>query len=773
MARRRSSKVTSRVVTGRKPMPDRRAVVLGAAATAAVSFALLPLAAAPSAHADIEDVVIDPIVNAISSALTSATDAFAAMDPAAGLSVVDLGTGGLDTGAVSAAAIDMAGGSAGASTADSAAAAGAASFDSLLHTLEQEWITSAAGINFDDNLNTLWTDFGGSGLFIGNGADGVGGGTLAEATGGAGGVLFGDGGNGATDAAGVGGDGGSAGLFGDGGEGGAGADGTGGAGGAGGAGGTILGDGGAGGNGGDGSAVLAGGAGGDGGNAVSPLGDGGTGGNGGDSQAGADASILPALGGAGGDGGSLGNHGLNGDFGTLTGGSSGESALTTTNGWITNTDGQVVIDHGLNFNTIEAGDPISDQDAAFLQENGFNSARIFVDWAQIEPEPGVFDNSYLDTVQQTVQTLASHDISTTVTFDAYGTNGSGAATEPSWADVGVTGTSGTSLPFPLNVFFDTRTNEGWDSFFTNADAPNGAGLENDYSQMLEYVANYLKGDNMVNYDIVNEPSPGSGLLSTLLGSPFFESQQLTPFYDEAANAIRAVDPTAPVLYEPNVLFDTGLVPIHLGTVDAPGTALSFHAYCEFQISGSCLPDVDSMISNADAYAKAQDIPALLTEFGGTSSLPTITPNLIEAPMNAADQHDLGWDEFLFSGTANNGQSLVYNPDLPPTGDNVNTTDLQTIAEPYPQVTSGTPGSYSFENGVFQYTYSTAAVSGSGDFPAGSETTISVPTVEFPDGYTVSVTGGEVVSAPDATQLVIESNSGASTISVTVSPVAAS
>src|SRR5580693_5728322 len=60
---------------------------------------------------------------------------------------------------------------------------------------------------------------------IGNGADGMAGGTLTQANGSAGGILFGNGGAGATDAAGQGGGGGAAGLIGSGGAGGAGADG--------------------------------------------------------------------------------------------------------------------------------------------------------------------------------------------------------------------------------------------------------------------------------------------------------------------------------------------------------------------------------------------------------------------------------------------------------------------------------------------------------------------------------------------------------------------
>jgi PE family len=98
---------------------------------------------------------------------------------------------------------------------------------------------------------------------IANGANGIAGGTLAQANGGAGGILVGNGGFGATDAAGQGGVGGTAGLIGNGGAGGAGS--TGGAGGRGGGGGLLLGNGGVGGVGGAGTDGASGGAGGAGG----------------------------------------------------------------------------------------------------------------------------------------------------------------------------------------------------------------------------------------------------------------------------------------------------------------------------------------------------------------------------------------------------------------------------------------------------------------------------------------------------------------------------
>jgi endoglycosylceramidase len=612
-----------------------------------------------------------------------------------------------------------------------------------LHAGVESWINSSFGEQVDHLLNTASGQF-----LIGNGADG----TLLDHNGGDGGLWLGDGGNGwDSDQAGLaGGSGGDAlGFFGNGGDGG------------------LGGVGASGGDGGDGGSLF------------------GIGGDGGNAGAGATAAGLPALGGAGGNAGTFGEHGMVGHYGVLAADPNQTQDLPgslppvgTSGGWLTNSDGQVVMLHGLNeVYKMAPGEPLAsgfdDDDAAFLAEHGFNAVRVGVIWSDLEPHPGVFSPTYLQSIEQTVQTLGKHGIYSIIDFhqDAYSTafGGEGA---PDWA-VQTDGVANPSLPFPYNEFFNPAEQQAWESFWSNADASNGIGLENNYSQMLEYVAHAFNGNsNVAGFELMNEPSPGSStFLSTLFGNPFFDSQQLTPFYDQGADAIRAVDPSTPIFFEPNVLSNAG-VPTDLGTVDASNTVLSFHDYCEFSLGPlGCIPSVSGIVGNAESYAQAHGIPLFMTEFGATSDQAAIL-----GPMQGADQHLIGWTEWAYSGQGDittsadppGSESLIYNPAEPLTGANVNTGNLETLAEPYPQVISGTPTSYSFENGILQFSYSTEKADGLGSFPAGSHTTISIPRVEFPDGYQVSVTGGEALSAANAAELVIVSNTGASAVSVTVS-----
>jgi endoglycosylceramidase len=83
------------------------------------------------------------------------------------------------------------------------------------------------------------------------------------------------------------------------------------------------------------------------------------------------------------------------------------------------------------------------------------------------------------------------------------------------------------------------------------------------------------------------------------------------------------------------------------------------------------------------------------------------------------------------------------------------------------VVAGIPNNWSFSDGVFSFSYSTAIAGGAGNFEPGSQTQISIPQLQFPNGYQVSVTGGEVHSADNAAVLVIGSNAGADTVTVTV------
>lgn len=597
-----------------------------------------------------------------------------------------------------------------------------------LHAGIEDWINSVPGQQFGGFVNELLGSYA-----IGDGTAG----TAADPDGGNGGWLLGDGGVGYN-----GGDGGDAAWFGNGGAGGEGGPGM---------------------------------AGGDGGEGGWWIGNGGNGGDAGDNPV---EGALPALGGAGGDGGMIGTHGAVGHFGTVAGATVPvPGGLTTTEGWITDDDGRVVILHGLNQvykipPYTPSSDGFDDEDAAFLAANGFNVVRLGVIWAGVEPQPGEFDQAYLDSIEQTVQTLANHNIHVILDFhqDLYNEEFQGEGA-PDWA-VQDGGLSNPALGFPTNYVFNPAQNHAWDAFWDNAKASDGIGLQNHYAMAWEYVANHFKDNSSIaGYELMNEPWPGSQFLPSLLGSGHFEAQQLTPFYNQLTSAIRAVDPDTPVYFEPSVMFNW-TVPTQLGTIDDDHTVFAFHNYCLFNaafgIDFGCAFTDNIILGNAADYTEAQGIPGLMTEFGATDKA-----NVIATMLGQTNPYQFGWTEWAYTGhditsSDPNGQALVFDPSQPPVGDNVDMDKLATLAEPYPQLVSGTPTGWSFTNGTFNFSYSTEMASGTGNFADGSHTQISVPAVEYPHGYTVTVTGGHVVSAANAPVLVIASDTGAGSVNVVVS-----
>jgi endoglycosylceramidase len=462
-----------------------------------------------------------------------------------------------------------------------------------------------------------------------------------------------------------------------------------------------------------------------------------------------------------------------GDTGLAVGG------LRQVGRWITDATGRVVVLHGVNqvFKVAPyepSADGFGDDDAAFLAANGFDAVRVGVIWAAVEPQPGVYDDNYLDSIDDTVRTLAAHGIVSLLDFhqDQYNEKFQGEGA-PAWA-VPPSSTPNPALGFPYNYLLNPAEWQVWDRFWNNDKAPDGVGLQDHLAHAWAHVAQRFAGDQAVaGYEVLNEPWPGTlgeVCAAPLVGCRAFDAGKLTAFYKRIDHAIRTVDPTHTVYVEPNALF-TQSSTTGLGAIGDPRAGFAYHVYCLsesfFQKETLC-PQLDELsVSSANRYATNHRMPPLLTEFGATTDLANISEMV-----QLADKYRTGWLEWAYTGndktsSSPDGQALVLDPSEPPTGDNVLTDKLTALATPYPQVVAGTPTSWSFSSGVFRLDYSTTRATGLGRFGAGAQTEVAVPAIQFPSGYQVTATGATVTSAPDAPELVLSAAPGATTIQVTV------
>lgn len=97
------------------------------------------------------------------------------------------------------------------------------------------------------------------------------------------------------------------------------------------------------------------------------------------------------------------------------------SRWTTQGRWVTDAQHRVVITQGINEvakSAPYAPDAVGfgEDDAAFLEAQGFTSVRLGVLWAGVEPRPGVYDDAYLARVERTVRILNAHGIASVLDF---------------------------------------------------------------------------------------------------------------------------------------------------------------------------------------------------------------------------------------------------------------------------------------------------------------------------------------------------------------------
>jgi endoglycosylceramidase len=256
----------------------------------------------------------------------------------------------------------------------------------------------------------------------------------------------------------------------------------------------------------------------------------------------------------------------------------------------------------------------------------------------------------------------------------------------------------------------------------------------------------------------------------------FDQQSLNPFYHRVLAAVRAVDDRTLVWYEPNVIFNNG-AGTFAGPLSDPHAGFAFHDYCLIEPNtgspaGCGIPD-DLVFSNAVNHVASTGEAVMETEFGATDDTAYLTDMV-----QRADRFMVPWLEWAYCGcgdptTSGPGdkQAIVRDPTKPPTGSNLVQPTLHALAEPYPQVISGTPSSWGFTPATrtLSVRYSTTRVSSGSRFPSGSITEIATPALVYGGHYGARVNGGAVVSKPGASVLQVAECPGARSISVTVAP----
>jgi len=444
--------------------------------------------------------------------------------------------------------------------------------------------------------------------------------------------------------------------------------------------------------------------------------------------------------------------------------------------WITDKRGRVVILHGWNmvykvgsYRPADTG--FGANDMRFLRRHGFNTIRLGIIQKGVEPKlPGAdgkprYRGGYLRSIAKTERQLSRHGIFTLLDVhqDLYNERFQGEGF-PDWAVLGDAAT----LPaepqqgFPANYLGMPALNRAFDHFWTNDSDAAGRPLHDSFAAMWREIARLFRGRrNLVGYNILNEPWPGSQYPSCAsnAGCPAFDATFLQPFTETVIDAIREVDSKTLVWYAPLLLFDFG-ADTSLADTGDENAGFAFNMYCLGEVfpdqvgtigDAECDTGYDLTLQNAEDQTDETGDALLMTEYAATQDIPTIA-----RVTELADEAMIGWQQWHYcdcddpTTTGTGIQSLVSDPSKPPRGKNVSRRKLKISSRPYPRAVAGTPTSYEFdpESRAFDLTYATETPTGK-KLRRRTRTEVFMPPIHYRRGYDATVSGARITSKPDA------------------------
>ena len=399
--------------------------------------------------------------------------------------------------------------------------------------------------------------------------------------------------------------------------------------------------------------------------------------------------------------------------------------------------GRTVILHGLNTSSGAKGGPlyqpwIQEKDVAREQtEFGFNCVRYLIFWCAIEPKRDSFDDAYLQKVKQRVEWYTSRHIYVILDMhqDVYG-EGVGGDGAPAWASAHtiIQNLIPDKWPWWMQNL-EPKVIRSYVQFFTYKKHKD---LQQHYIASWQRVAR-LFHDNpyVLGYDLMNEPH-GGRVVKTLAGG--FERRQLSKFYKRLIPAIRSVDTTKYIVFEPRSFGVNFGMKAHLPKVTdtkagASRIVYSPHCYPKFvDIGGDYTEKYRKELNHWYLMREKEQVmhqsPMLLGEFGLSPSKKGFDTFLRDLNRQADSIH-MSWTYW----SNDLGGWSPLNSDRSPSP------ILWELMRVYPQATAGQLVSFNFDQAArrFQMEYvSDASIS--------QPTEITIPPMLYAHGYDFKVTG---------------------------------
>jgi len=488
----------------------------------------------------------------------------------------------------------------------------------------------------------------------------------------------------------------------------------------------------------------------------------------------------------------------------------GAGFVRTDGRWLVDAQGRALMLHGVNLAASAKAPPFlpwqSKEEVLALRKLGFNSVRYLIVWEAVEPQPGRYDDAYLDQVAERLQWCRQAGLRVVLDMhqDLYARKygGDGA---PAWACLadGLTHNPGSSGWFM--GYLSPAVMRAFDNFYANKPTPDGVGILDRFVAMWQHVATRFRGDaNVVGYDILNEPAYGSDFNAVMaaiavaatkeLGpeaAPLFsqtdmgaavgkivqallqkdvlfkvldaasppaqqaDRAKIQPFHDRLAAAIRAVDPHHVIFFDAPYgdMSGTRLLTAVEAPKDARGQPLAnvvfaphfydFSSDFNFPYAGT-EEYLLKFLGRAKAAGDRMGVPTWFGEWGtwGGQASRPDAPPLVRHHVDAMDILLCGWAYW------------EYGPDLP------RVPFMSLLTRPYAEVIAGVPSRMRAADDRFELEFAPA--------PEGGETIIWVPPTLNADAKAELKGGGSARVVRDADGLVhITCPAGAQGCAVTI------